>query len=406
MVRITRGTGAMQERAVIANTATTLTLGSAWSVVPDSTSYFAIAQATWNFAGLSTTSPAQIEVPNQTGLSVEISGRSANSLNQESPANMNPLTSWQIGGSGSGGDADVPPAPIFGLNLAGQGTVELAGISFPDLTNTNSIRAGTLTLFYWNELNSPSGFVLASAVASTDATVTLNAAGTARVGSLIQIDGEILQVTSIEGTQYTALRGSHASAAAAHAAGAGVYHLDQHVTIMPFVDRFFGSPGSGSYEFSIFLPDVRIGAAEFFVTNSVGDSPASGISFGATSDQGLRTLAGGQLSIQVEGYLAVENDAAPPLVVENMVAIRDIFAVVNEAPSDPANSALVQLQLRQGSTVICTLQIPVNQTVSNVAGGFGLAPLVAESQISLDITGVPTAADSLPGRDLTVVIRL
>ena len=39
--------------------------------------------------------------------------------------------------------------------------------------------------------------------------------------------------------------------------------------------------------------------------------------FGATTDQGLRTLSGGQLSMQVEGYLATQTDAAPPLVIED-----------------------------------------------------------------------------------------
>ena len=73
------------------------------------------------------------------------------------------MTRWQIGGASGGGvDADVPATPVFGLNLAGQGTIELVGISFTDLTNTHTISAGTLTLFYWNELNSPSAFTLAS----------------------------------------------------------------------------------------------------------------------------------------------------------------------------------------------------------------------------------------------------
>ena len=67
VVRITRGTGATQERAVVANTATTLTVTPAWTVTPDSTSYFVVADSTWNFGGLGATSPVQIEVPNRGG---------------------------------------------------------------------------------------------------------------------------------------------------------------------------------------------------------------------------------------------------------------------------------------------------------------------------------------------------
>jgi hypothetical protein len=409
VARITRGRGAAEERAVISNSATTLTLAPAWTVVPDSTSYFVIADSTWNSAGSSATSPVQVEVPNQTGLTVEISGRSANAVNIESAEAMNPLTRWQIGGeSGGGVDVDVPAIPVFGLNLAGQGTIELSGISFTDLTNTHTISAGTLTLFCWNELDSPSTFTLASAIVATDVTITLSAAGPATAGSLIQIEGEILRVTAVSGggLVYTVTRGAEGSTAAAHAAAAVIYHLSANVTIMPFVDDFFGSPSSGSYTWSIFLPDVRVGAAEFFVTNVRGNSPAAVLSFGSTVDEGLRTLSGGQLSIQIEGYLAVQTDAAPPLVVESALAARDIFAVVNQAPFDPVSSAPVTLTLRQGSTVYCTLSIAAGATISNVVSGFGLAPLAAEAQVSLDITGVPTAAGSLPGRDLTVVIRL
>jgi hypothetical protein len=56
--------------------------------------------------------------------------------------------------------------------------------------------------------------------------------------------------------------------------------------------------------------------------------------------------------------------------------------------------------------VYCTLTIADGQTISNVVNGFGLAPLATNNQLNLDITSVPTAANTLPGRDLTVTIRL
>jgi len=124
--------------------------------------------------------------------------------------------------------------------------------------------------------------------------------------------------------------------------------------------------------------------------------------FGQTVDQGLRTLAGGQLSIQAQGYLAIQTGAAPPLVVEDARAARDIFAVVREAP----DGGEVELQVRQNGSVYCTLTIPDGQTISNVVNGFGLAPLEMDDRLDLDITSVPTAVNTLPGRDLTVIIRL
>jgi hypothetical protein len=301
-------------------------------------------------------------------------------------------------------DADVPPAPVFGLNLAGQGTVDLIGISFTDLTNTHTIMAGTLTLEYWDELSSPSAFTVASAIGVTDTTISLSSAGPGIAGTLIQIDGEILTVVAplSGGTQYQVTRGSLGSTASAHAAAIPIYHLTSDVTIVPFVDDFFGSPASGSYSSSIFLPDVRIAAAEFFVTNVRGNSPVAQAWFGATTDQGLRTLSGGQFSIQVEGYLAIQTDAAPPLVIEAAHAARDISAVVGEAPS----GGPIDLQLRQGSTVYCTLTIADGASTSNLVDGFGLTPLAAGSLLSLDILSVPGAADTLPGNNLTVTVRL
>jgi len=338
------------------------------------------------------------------GATVDISGRSANAHDQESAYELNPLTRWQIGGSGGGVDLDTPPQPTFGLNPAGQGTVELLGIGFTTLANTSTIEAGTLGLFYWDELSSPTTYSLASGVTATDTTVTLSRAGSAVVGDLVQIEAEILEVTGLAGggTQYQVVRGSYGSTAAAHDAGRLLYHLRRSIMIVPFVRGFFGSPASGAFSYVVFLPEVRIGAAELYMTNAVGGGLVARAAFGTTADQGLRTLAGGQISIQAQGYLAIQTGAAPPLVMEDAHVVRDIFAVVREAP----NGGAIELQVRQNDSVYCTLTIADGQTISNVVNGFGLAPLAADARLNLDITSVPTAADTLPGRDLTVTIRL
>jgi hypothetical protein len=404
VARITRGKGRTQERSIVSNTATTLTVTPPWTVTPDATSYFVIAEATWNFGGLGQTSPVNIEVPNRTGATVEIPGRSANIFDRESAAELNPLTRWQIGGAGGGGDADVPPVPVFGLSLVGQGTVDLVGVAFTNLTNTTTIAAGTLSLFYWNELNSPSLKSLASAVDDTATTLLLNAAGGASVGQLVQLESEVVAVMAVGGggSSYTVERGSHGSTAAAHDADAPVYHLTRHVTIVPFVKGFFGSPASGSHSHSVFLPDTRIAAAELFATNAVGGGGSAHAAFGATEDQGLRTMSGGQYSIQVDGYLATQTDAAPPLVMDATRAARDLFAVVREAPDGDA----IEMQLRLDETVYATLTIADGATTSNVVSGFGLPALEVNARLILDITSVPAAANTLPGRDLTVIVRL
>ena len=137
-------------------------------------------------------------------------------------------------------------------------------------------------------------------------------------------------------------------------------------------------------------------------TNTRGNSETRKVNFTGLPDKGLRTLSGGQITIQVEGSLAIQTSAAPPLVIETAHSVRDIFAVVSDAPT----GAAVQLQLRQNNTVYCTLNIPIGAAISNVVNGFNLPPLEAMSKLSLDILSVGQTGETTPGRDLTVTLRL
>jgi hypothetical protein len=104
----------------------------------------------------------------------------------------------------------------------------------------------------------------------------------------------------------------------------------------------------------------------------------------------------------VEGYLAIQTNAAPPLIAQETHSMRQIFAVVNEAPTvDP-----VQLEIRRDDALYCSLTIAAGSRYSNVVNGFGLAPLAAGAQIGLNIVSVPQSTDATPGRDLTVTIRM
>jgi hypothetical protein len=233
--------------------------------------------------------------------------------------------------------------------------------------------------------------------------MTVSAAGVV-AGAYLQIDDEIVRVDAVAagGTLLSITRGSHGTTAGAHASGDLVYTLRAHTEIVPFSRDFFGSPASGSFRYTVFLPNARVGGADLFVTNAWGDSPVDRRHFTGTTEFGLRTLNGGQLNLQVEGYLAIEDDAVPPISIENYLSMQDIHAVVSEAPTEVP----VVLRLRQDNDEICTLTIPVNATISNVVDGFGLAPLRAGSLLRLDIVSVGQTATSTPGADLTVTIRL
>jgi hypothetical protein len=400
IVRITRGTGAGQERAVAANDTTSLTIAPAWSVAPDATSFFVVAETGWQFGALTTSSPVQFEVSNRSGEVVQLTGRAANVNNVECAPEISTVTRWQIGGGGTS-DSDVPPMPFFGLGPGqGGGTVNLSGVSFTDLTNTRTISAATLTMYYWDELQGTPTITLASAVGTGDTVLTLSSAGPALAGSYIQIDLEVICVTAVEnnGTQYTVTRAMDNSLAAAHAAQAPVYQLVSTTVIAPFPPEFFGSPYSGSWSYPIALPDVRVASAELFVTNQKGNSPTQDIFLTHTTDSGLRTLASGQYSIQVDGYLAVDQSAAPALVMEASHSVRDVYAVLGTAAD-----AAVGIQLNLNGASYCQLTFAPGATLSNTVDGNTLAPLPSGAQVTLSVLSV---GQTNPGCGLTVIIRL
>ena len=190
---------------------------------------------------------------------------------------------------------------------------------------------------------------------TTDTSFTVATAVSASSGDLVQIDGEVMVVQQnlTNSTTVPVTRASHGTTAAAHAAQTGVYLLEEKIFILPFAQDFFGSPASGSYAFPITIPDVRIAAADLFMTNSRGNSSVAAESFTNTTDLGLRSLLGGQLTIQVEGPLAIQTNAAPPLVVETSCSVRDVYAVVQDAPT----GAPVTMQVTQNGNVYCELTI-------------------------------------------------
>lgn len=399
-LRITRGTGSGQERTIASNTPTTVTITSNWSVEPDATSYFTVAEPSWHFAAVATSSPAAFSIPNLAGETIEITGRSANAMDFECLPDVSIVTRWQIAGAGMT-DSDVPPAPVYGLGAgAAGGTVQLSGIGFSDLTNTYTISAGTLTLYYWDELQGIPNTSLATALDAQTQSASITGSGTAQAGSVVQVDTELMQVTAVsaDGSQYTVTRGIQGSTAASHSTGALVYILASKNFITPFPNGFFGSPYCGSWIYQILLPDVRVASGQLLMTNRRGTGPAGTVTLTHSSDNGLRTLSGGQYTLQVSGFLAVDQAAAPAVVIDAPHSVRDVFAILGTAADAP-----VELELTVNGTGYCQLTFPAGAIVSNTIDGALLPALQASSQLTLAVLAV---GQTSPGADLTVLIRL
>jgi hypothetical protein len=405
VARIISGQGAGQERSILGYTSTTITVGTPWSILPDSSSVFVISQPAFQFGATTKASPVQFAIPNQAGNVVQISGRSANCNGLETPYEVSPLTRWTIGGAGiMNVDKDVAGKPLFGIQVPDNegGALVLNQIGFSDLTNTSTVTAATYRLHYLDETDSTPRPVLSAGLGATDTSLSLSSAISNDTPAFLLINSEILKVEQADssGLQYTVGRGEHSSIPAIHAPGTAVYPLSQERVIVPFAKNFFGTPGAGDWSYRLALPNARIVSAELFVTNSQGDSPTAMNCYTGLQDGGWRTLSGGQLSFQVSGYLSVQSGAAPDIVVDAPKVVRDVFASVRQPPT----GSPIVLTLKLNGEPYCTLSIPDGaQTTAQVLNGAALPPMKYKDKISLDVNSVGRV---LPGSDLTVTIRV
>jgi hypothetical protein len=401
VVRITRGTGAGEERIISANTATLLTLSTPWTTEPDATSYFVICENAWRFGAKGNAGPIAIDIPERMGAGVQVSARAANVANEEADYALSPLTRWVIGSSnGLLADSDVPPAPIFGVNPSPTmgGGVDMGAIAFSGFTNTRSITGGTYKLHLYDEINGDPPVALSAGVGISDTTIRL--ATPPASGTLIQIDAEVLLAGATDtGGNTTVQRAMHHTLADSHSITSLAYTLSEKVTVVPFVKNFFGTPVSGQWKYSMQLPAVRVASAELYMTNSLGDGAVASVALTSFNDSGLRTLAGGQYSFQITGYLAIQTGAAPNVIVDATRVVGSIYGVLRI----PSGGAGVTLQLNRNGAPYTTIQFSPGASTSGTVSGFGLPTLHPGDQLSLDVVGVGTTN---PGSDLTLIMLL
>jgi hypothetical protein len=219
----------------------------------------------------------------------------------------------------------------------------------------------------------------------------------------VVIDQEILRLiaSSPDGLGFAVDRALHTTTAVIHKAAAVVFPLKQMTVSFPFLEGFFGTPAAGNWTQSVVVANAKICSAELFATNSRGNGPATSGQFTSLVGGGLRTLTGGQVMLQVPGYLAVQNGAVPPLDPGAVYAVRDVYAYVGTPPGDTAS---ISLQVTMdGQNYGAPLVIEPHKTESVPLDGSTLPVLRAGRQIGLNILSV---GEKTPGSDLTVVIRV
>lgn len=166
--------------------------------------------------------------------------------------------------------------------------------------------------------------------------------------------------------------------------------------------QFFGSPASGAFEQSFYLPHASIAAAALWFTNGVGAGEAGIQSFTGFDDYGLRTGYGGQYALFVEGYLAIEDDAAIPLLVDRDHSVQDVYATLES----PATGGPVEIDITLNQEVFCSLTFAQGSPFSNTVSGVFLPPLRSGGRLGINVRSVQHSSGTIPGRDLSVRIRL
>jgi hypothetical protein len=250
-------------------------------------------------------------------------------------------------------------------------------------------------------------YTLLQAADGTSTNIALNAVPTGQIGTVIQIDTELMGIQVVDGSTntYQVVRGILGSVASAHSAAAIVLHLTTSTTIVPFAATFFENKASVNYMQTISVPDMSIRAAEFAATNALGTGVPNTYCYTTNAELGLRILSGGQFALQVSGVLATQQTAAPPLSIEASHAVRDLFATVNQAPSGYSLNIYV---LQNGNTY-SSVTIASGNTTSNVIDGITLPPLIEGDVLTMNVVLnlVPGfSSNVVPGKDLTLTIRL
>jgi hypothetical protein len=126
----------------------------------------------------------------------------------------------QGSGNPAFGDTDVPGQPVFGIFVAGRGTIEFQGLAFVSLINTSSIDTAAFRILYREESAGAASELTADVASGVTGAATVFPVGSGAaftIGNLYAIGNELVKVTAINGNQLTVERGQISSVPAPHA---------------------------------------------------------------------------------------------------------------------------------------------------------------------------------------------
>lgn len=191
--------------------------------------------------------------------------------------------------------------------------------------------------------------------------------------------------------------GNGAYAGGGTLAGSRIYLVEVTVATFTFEPLFFDGPDAANWSGFVTLPNALMLAQSAFASNAFGE--ADRWVRNTVGSAWSRTGFGGQISLAAEGVLGIESDLAPPVNVPSTVSVNQVWASVKNAPSGAKVTAVV----KANGVAWATLTIADGAAISAVLDGRALAPLVAGTALSMDVTAV---GSTFPGERLVVTIQL
>ena len=281
-------------------------------------------------------------------------------------------------------DTGVPGVLSGTPKLGDYGTFALDDMSVaPDASgNLNIVGAHeiTLALYYVDELAADLWASIDAAVdAATDplsvpCTVNPATGRQFQVGDFVVFNDEAqdaanpgrrsyecAQITGINANQFTFQRAyagvpsgqaTFGTLRCAHQAGIRFYKLDRKIFTFSVKKGFFRTPGLPA-RIEAKLPSACIVAAVAGVANHFGYGPFTVFPLSHHNEPfmpGDRTSNGGAYTFQIPGPLAVQENVAIPIKVQDAASIRCIYAYLQQGTTDGQSAYLVKISRDGGAT--------------------------------------------------------
>lgn len=285
-------------------------------------------------------------------------------------------------------DYAVPPAPVMVFtedNFPHDGTIVLPKITFGSTDNVYGITSVIVVVYYSDELDPKYSTLTAQVTAETD-TLPVNdgtkftvnePAAISNKGDAGGRTAETVLVTAIDANVLTVTRAWHGTAASIHGSSMRISALSGKVVQYPFRPGFFINNNAERDRWTdrIVLPAARVTSIHAAATNSFGEGDLAIFNLlefdsdpGAYSTQnGLRTNhGGGALTVTQDGVLKDMTYAGPKIQIDEMRALRDVYATVRTAPA----GEILEVLIFKNGVQNLALQIESGQTISQyIAGG-------------------------------------